>query len=309
MVPEQNKQMSETTDGTVFGFVAIAGRPNVGKSSLLNRYMGRKVSITSRRPQTTRNRLLGIKTTEHAQVVFIDTPGIHATQGRELNRVINRTAVGSLEGVDLILMMITANGWRRDDEFVYTKAIATGVPIILAVNKSDQLDRRDKLLPLLEEVSRSREFADIVPISVKTGYNMDHLMDVIVARLPEGTFGFPADQVSDRGQRFLAGELIREKLFWHLGQELPYVSAVEVTTFEHDDKGLLRMEATIWVEKSGQKAIVIGQGGAGLKRIGQSAREEMERLFGCKVYLGLWVKIRKGWTDNAALLNSLGYIE
>jgi GTP-binding protein Era len=309
MPTPQDKEMTQPTERTVFGFVAIAGRPNVGKSSLLNRYVGRKISITSRRPQTTRNRLLGIKTTDHAQVVFVDTPGIHAAQGRELNRVINRTAVGSLEGVDLILMMITATGWRRDDDLVYAKATAAGVPIILAVNKSDQLDRREKLLPLLEEVSRSREFVEIVPISVKSGYNMDHLMGVILSRLPAGAHGFPADQVTDRGQRFLAGEFVREKLFWHLGQELPYVSAVEVSTFEHDDKGLLRIEATIWVEKPGQKAIVIGQGGAGLKRIGQSAREEMERLFGCRVYLGLWVKVRKGWTDNAALLNSLGYVE
>ncbi len=296
-------------DEGAFGFVAIAGRPNVGKSSLVNRYIGRKISITSRRPQTTRNRLLGILTTDDAQIVFVDTPGIHAAGGRELNRVINRTAVTSLDGVDLILMMITATGWHRDDSLVYEKAVAAGAPIILAVNKSDQLARRDAILPLLESVSRDRDFLDIVPLSVKSGYNMEHLREVIVSRLPKGPPGFPAEQVTDRSQRFLASELVREKLFWHFGQELPYVSAVEITKFDQDESGMLRVEAVIWVEKAGQKAIIIGRDGAGLKRVGQRAREQMERLFQAKVYLGLWVKVRKGWTDNAAMLKSLGYGE
>ncbi len=301
--------MKESDSKTYFGFVAIAGRPNVGKSSLLNRYMGRKISITSRRPQTTRNRLLGIRTTDAGQVVFVDTPGIHAAEGRELNRVINRTAVSSLEGVDLILMMISATGWRRDDDLVYEKASATGVPVILAVNKTDQLERRDEILPLLASAAEGRTFIEIVPVSVKSGYNMDRLLDVIVSRLPKGPPGFPAEQLTDRSQRFLAGELVREKLFWHLGQELPYSSAVEVSSFAYDDNGMLRTEAIIWVEKPGQKAIVIGRDGQGLKRIGQRAREQMERLFGCKVYLGLWVKVRKGWTDDAGVLKSLGYGE
>lgn len=304
MSKESSKESSP-----VFGFVAIAGRPNVGKSSLLNRYMGRKISITSRRPQTTRNRLLGIHTTDAGQIAFVDTPGIHAAGGRELNRLINRTAVTSLEGVDLILMMITATGWKSDDDVVYEKVAATGSPVILAVNKADQLARRDALLPLLETVSRDRAFLEVVPVSVKNGYNMDHLLKVIVSHLPSGEPGFPADQLTDRSQRFLASELVREKLFWHLGQELPYESAVEVSGFAHDDSGLLRVDATIWVEKPGQKAIVVGKGGAGIKRIGQRAREQMERLFGCKVHLALWVKVRKGWTENAAALRNLGYGE
>ncbi|KAA3623689.1 MAG: GTPase Era [Proteobacteria bacterium] len=293
----------------VCGFVAIAGRPNVGKSSLVNRYVGRKISITSRRPQTTRNRLLGIRTTEAAQIIFVDTPGIHSDQNSELNRLINRTATASLEGVDLILMMVTSTGWRRDDDLVYSKARAAGVPIILAVNKSDLLKERDALLPYLQEVSTKGEFKEIVPISVKKGYNLERLLELLIDNLPAGPQGFPGDQITDRSQRFLASELIREKMFRLLGQELPYTSAVEISRFAHDDKGMLRIEATVWVEKPGQKAIVIGRDGAGLKKIGQRAREEMEKLFGCKVYLGLWVKVRKGWTDNATILKSLGYEE
>jgi GTP-binding protein Era len=300
-----------TTDGKapVFGFVAVAGRPNVGKSSLVNRLVGRKVSITSRRPQTTRNRLMGIKTLDSAQIVFVDTPGIHGQQASEINRLINRTATSSLDDVDLILMMISATGWKRDDDLVYQKAAAAGAPIILAINKCDLLDRRERLLPFLDEVSKRGSFREIVPISVKSGYNLDHLLEVIVSRLPEGEPGFPHDQHTDRGHRFLAGELVREKMFRLLGQEIPYSSAVEVTRFDVDEHDMLRVEATIWVEKPGQKAIVIGRQGASLKRIGQRAREEMERTFGCKVYLGLWVKVRKGWTENAGVLKSLGYGE
>lgn len=296
-------------DKNVCGFVAVAGRPNVGKSSLVNRLVGRKISITSRRPQTTRNRLLGIRTTDEAQIIFVDTPGIHGAQTRELNRLINRTAAASLEGVDLILMMVSATGWKPDDDLVYQKAASTGIPIVLAINKTDLLKNRDALLPFIRQVASGRSFTEIVPISVKNGYNLEHLVDVLIAKLPKGPHGFPREQVTDRSQRFLAGELIREKMFRMLGQELPYTSAVEVSSFTHDDKGLLRIEATIWVEKPGQKAIVIGRDGAGLKKIGQRAREEMEKLFGCRVYLGLWVKVRKGWTENAAVLKSLGYEE
>lgn len=304
-----NEDVSNEKPESVCGFVAVAGRPNVGKSSLVNRYVGRKISITSRRPQTTRNRVLGIRTEQDTQIVFVDTPGIHAEQTRELNRLINRTAGAALEGVDLILMMISATGWKSDDDLVYEKVRATGVPIILAINKSDLLDHRDALLPYIEKVAGMGGFQEIVPISVKKGYNLDHLMQVLIGNLPRGPHGFPVDQVTDRGQRFLASELIREKMFRMLGQELPYTSAVEISKFEHGDDGLLRIEATIWVEKQGQKAIVIGHEGSGLKKIGQRAREEMEKLFGTRVYLGLWVKVRKGWTDNAAVLKSLGYEE
>ncbi len=300
---------SSATSATVCGFVAIAGRPNVGKSSLLNRFVGRKVSITSRRPQTTRNRILGIRTTGRAQVIFVDTPGIHGGGGKEMNRLINRTAIASLEGVDVILMMISATGWRPDDDLVYQRAAAIGVPIVLAINKCDLLDRQENVLPLIARITESRQFADIVPISVSSGYNMDHMLEVLVAHLPAGPHGFPADQLTDRGQRFQAAELIREKIFRRLGQEVPYVSAVEITRFERDAKDLLHIEAVIWVEKPGQKAIVIGRDGSGLKKMGQSARIELERLFDCKVYLGLWVKVRKGWTDDAVVLRSLGFDE
>ncbi len=293
----------------VFGFVAIAGRPNVGKSSLLNCFVGQKISITSRRPQTTRNRLLGIRTTAGAQVVFVDTPGIHGKQTRELNRMINRTATGSLEGVDLILMMVAASGWKEDDTLVYQKARATGADVVLAINKVDLLKDRDTLLPLIREISEKYTFKEIVPISIKSGYNTDHLFNVLLTNLPHGHQGFPEHQITDRSQRFLASELVREKMFRSLGDELPYSSAVEISRFEPDESDMLHIDATIWVEKPGQKAIVIGTKGAGLKNIGQKAREEMERLFQCRVYLGLWVKIRKGWADDAKVLKSLGYEE
>ena len=291
------------------GFVAIAGRPNVGKSSLLNHFVGHKISITSRRPQTTRNRLLGICTEKDSQIVFVDTPGIHSNQKKALNRVINKTATGSLEGVDLIIMMITASGWIEEDRFVYEKVAATGVPAILVINKVDTLKERDRLLPLMQGIDADTDFLEIVPVSVKSGYNMKHLYDVLVANLPEGPPGFPEDQITDRSQRFLAGELVREKMFRHLGEELPYTSAVEISRFELDANGTAHIDATIWVEKPGQKAIVIGKNGLSLKRIGQRAREEMERLFQRKVYLECWVKVRKGWTNDAQVMKSLGYDE
>ena len=293
----------------VTGFVSVTGKPNVGKSSLVNHFVGRKVSITSRRPQTTRNRLLGIRTTEHAQVVFVDAPGIHAERGKALNRVINKTATGSLEGVDVVLMMISTSGWTREDTFVYGKVRAAGIDAVLAVNKVDVLKDRERLLPFIDGIARERRFVEIVPVSVKSGYNMERLFTVLVARLPEGRPGFPREQVTDRSQRFLAGELVREKMFRQLREELPYSSAVEIPRFEIDRRGTVHVDATIWVEKPGQKAIVIGRNGAALKRIGQHARREMERMFQRKVYLECWVKVRKGWTDDVAVMKSLGYDE
>ena len=293
----------------VSGFVAIAGRPNVGKSSLLNYFVGHKISITSRRPQTTRNRLLGICTYDESQIVFVDTPGIHSAEGKALNRVINKTATGSLEGVDLILMMITASGWTKEDEYVYQKAKTTGIDIILLLNKTDVLKKRDYILPVIEDISKTHSFLNIVPISVKNRYNLDTLKTLIEESLPEGPPGFPEDQITDRSQRFLAGELVREKLFRHLGEELPYISAVEISRFESDKNKVAHIDATIWVEKAGQKAIVIGKNGSTLKNIGTKARLEMERLFQCRVHLECWVKVRKGWTNDASIMRSLGYDE
>ncbi|MFT7532878.1 MAG: GTP-binding protein Era [Gammaproteobacteria bacterium] len=303
----QDNQIPNSPDGFVCGFVAIAGRPNVGKSSLLNYFVGRKISIISRKPQTTRNRLLGIHTTDLAQVIFVDTPGIHANQKSEINRVINRTAVSSLEGVDVILMMIDARGWRDEDTLVYQKVKNCGIPVVLAINKIDRLKEKDRLLPLMTEVSEHRNFKEMVPVSAKSGENMPALLSALVALMPEGPQGFPSEQFTDRSQRFLASELVREKMFRFLGQELPYSSTVEITRFETDDTGMIHIDATIWVEKPGQKAIVIGKSGATMKKIGMEARLEMERLFNCRIYLGLWAKVRKGWTDNAKALKSLGF--
>ena len=293
-----------------FGCVVLVGPPNAGKSTLLNRIVGRKITITSRRPQTTRHRILGVKTLANAQIVFLDTPGLHSGQGKALNRAINRTAISSLEGVDLVLLMIdAAKGWGVAERKALRVVAGRGAPVFLVINKIDRLRDKAALLPLIDESRKLHDFLQIVPVSARSGDGVDRLLELVSGVLPEGGPGFPAEQVTDRGQRFLAAELVREKLFNLLGQELPYATAVEVNEFAVNDQEVLVTDMTIWVEKPGQKAIVIGRQGETLKRIGQRAREQMERLFGMKVYLGLWVKVRKGWADNDPALRSLGYIE
>jgi GTP-binding protein Era len=291
------------------GFVAVVGRPNVGKSSLINRVVGRKVSITSRRPQTTRNRVLGVHTRSGGQIVFVDTPGIHDHGGSGLNRTINRTALSSIEGVDVVLMMSDARRWTSEDQAVARRLPGDRVPLMLAINKIDLLKERERLLPLIERIAASHRFTEIVPISVRSGHNVERLVDVLMASLPEGPAGFPADQITDRGPAFLAAELIREQIFNRLGDELPYQSAVEIERFQRRDDGLVSIGAVIFVDKPGQKAIVIGAGGSALKRIGQCARESIERTLGTRIHLELWVKVREGWADDARMLRSLGYAE
>lgn len=288
------------------GHVAIVGRPNVGKSTLLNHLIGQKLSITSRRPQTTRHQVLGICTAGAVQTIYVDTPGIHKAATRAINRYMNRAAVSVLDDVDVVIFVVDALKWTEDDELVLERLEKTQVPVILAVNKIDELADKAVLLPHLQWLGQQRAFAEIVPISAKGGHNVDTLARLVAARLPQRPHVFGPDELTDRTQRFLASELIREKVMRQLGDEIPYQLAVEIEQFR-EEPGLYRIHAAILVEKDGQKAIVIGRGGERLKNIGTQARLDMEKLFGCKVMLELWVKVRGGWADDERALKSLGY--
>ncbi|MBI5613189.1 MAG: GTPase Era [Gammaproteobacteria bacterium] len=290
------------------GFVALIGRPNVGKSTLLNRLVGQKLSITSRRPQTTRHRILGIKTTDAGQTIYVDTPGIHDGRATLMNRALNRAARASLAGVDCVVLVIAAPRWTDDDERVLAILKDFTCPVILAINKIDKLKDRERLLTLIDALRAKRNFAAIVPLAARSGRNVADLEAGIARHLPAHPAYFPADQVSDRGERFQAAELVREQIFRGFGEELPYATAVEIEQFKREPK-LIRIDAVIWVEKPGQKAIVIGKGGERLKEVGRHARLEMQKLFGSKVYLALWVKVRAGWSDDARALRSLGYTD
>ncbi len=290
------------------GLVTLIGRPNVGKSTLLNRLVGSKISIISPRPQTTRHRILGIKTGKHTQAVYIDTPGLQAGGIKQINRYMGRVSRGSVAGVDCVVLIITAQGWRPEDRPALSLVHNQSCPVILAINKIDKLKDKSKLLPLIEQSMKKMDFAAVVPISAKTGANLVDLENVIYTHLPMQPPIYPPDQLTDRGERFLAAELVREQVFRSFGQEVPYAAAVEVEQFQRT-KDLVHVNATIWVEKAGQKAILIGKKGARLKLIGQRARLAMQELFDSKVYLELWVKVRKGWSDNARALRSLGYSE
>ncbi len=288
------------------GYVAIVGRPNVGKSTLLNHLIGQKLSITSRRPQTTRHQVLGICTAGVVQSIYVDTPGIHKAATRAINRYMNRAAVSVLDDVDVVIFVVDALKWTEDDALVLERLGSTKCPVILAVNKIDELADKTVLLPHLQWLGQQREFAEIVPISARGGHNVDTLARLVAARLPKRPHVFGPDELTDRTQRFLASELIREKVMRQLGDEIPYQLAVEIEQFR-EEPGLYRIHAAILVEKDGQKAIVIGRGGERLKNIGTQARLDMEKLFGCKVMLELWVKVRGGWADDERALKSLGY--
>jgi len=298
-----------------FGFVTIIGKPNVGKSTLMNRVIGQKISITSHRPQTTRHRILGIHTDDEKQIVFVDTPGIHSvakkSNRKTINRVINKTAISSIEGVDVICLMITAKGWTEGDNLVLQALKDLKTPVILVINKLDKLKSVNEVLPLIAESSAMHGFADIVPVSAigrGVNDNADRLVEVISGYLPIDQAGFDEDQITDRSFRFLVSELVREQLFRRLGDELPYATAVEVTEFKTEETRAL-INADIWVEKDSHKAMVIGKKGEALKAIGTAARRGCESLLGKKVFLELFVKVRSGWSDNARDLYSLGYDE
>lgn len=288
------------------GYVALAGRPNVGKSTLLNRILGQKISITSRRPQTTRHRVLGIKTEASVQTIYIDTPGIHAYSGRAINRHMNRAASNALQDVDVVVFLIEGLRWMPDDELVLQKLQEIECPVILAVNKIDLLGSKEALLPVLQALAGKHAFHQIIPISAHKGDNIPALESCITSLLPVAPMMFPEDQVTDRPVRFLAAELVREKLFRKLGKELPYGLTVEVEQFR-SEANITHIHALIWVERKGQKYIVIGKQGRVLKEVGQEARRDIEEMIEKKVNLKLWVKVKEGWADDERALQSLGY--
>ncbi|MDH2431935.1 GTPase Era [Pokkaliibacter plantistimulans] len=292
------------------GFVAIVGRPNVGKSTLLNHILGQKISITSRKPQTTRHQILGIKTEEEVQIIYVDTPGIHKAGERALNRFMNKTASAALKDVDVVIFVIDRTRWTEEDQMVLEQLQNLDCPVILAVNKVDRLDNKEALLPMLQEMSSKMSFADIVPISAQNGHNVARLEQLVGERMPEGMHHFPEDQVTDRSSRFVAAELVREKLMRQLGDEVPYGVTVEIEQFRQDEvSGTIHIHALILVERDGQKKIVIGDGGSRIKTIGRDARLDMEKMFEAKVMLNLWVKVKQGWADDERALQSLGYTD
>ena len=292
------------------GSVAVVGRPNVGKSTLVNALVGAKVSIVSNRPQTTRHRLLGIATVEGGQLLLVDTPGLHRGEGRfkasAMSRVMNRAARGALEDVDAALMVVEAGRWDEEDSLVFKVLRDAGIPVVLVVNKVDRLKDKAALLPFLAQVAQGRDFAAIHPVSALKRKGLEAMVRDLLARVPEAPPVYAEDEITDRSQRFLAGELVREQLMRQLGEELPYATTVEIERFA-EDGNLLRIGAVIWVEREGQKAIVIGKGGARLKDIGAKSRMQMERLFGAKVFLETWVRVREGWSDDEAALKAFGY--
>ena len=286
------------------GVVSIVGRPNVGKSTLLNRMVGAKVSITSRKPQTTRHRITGIRTTPEAQLVFVDTPGFQTEHRTTLNRIMNRTVRQALEDVDAIVWVIEAMKFDQRDKALL-QLLPAERPLVLAMNKVDHVKDKRALLPFIEEISRVREFAAVVPVSAARGDNVDALVGELVRHVPAAPRMYDEDEITTLPERFLAAELVREKLFRLLGDELPYAVAVEIEKFEMEGN-LRRIHAGILVDKNTQKAIIIGRQGEKLKAVGTGARKDMERLFGGKVFLELWVRVRSGWADDQAALKRLG---
>lgn len=288
------------------GYIAIVGRPNVGKSTLLNRLLGEKLSITSRKAQTTRHKVLGITSQANVQCIYVDTPGLHQAEKTGLNQYMNRTANLALQEVDVAVWVIDASRWTEDDDWILGKLKSLSLPIILALNKVDKLADKSKLLAQLQRLSEQLTVVALIPLSAKTGKNVPLLAEKVTEFLPVGPFLFPEDELTDRSQRFLAAEFIREKIMRYLGQELPYSMTVEIEQFKEESK-LLRIHAIIWIEKANHKAILIGKEGEHLKKIGQLARLDMEKRFEQKVFLKLWIKVKKGWSNDERALRSLGY--
>jgi GTP-binding protein Era len=288
------------------GYVALVGRPNVGKSTLMNRILGQKLSIVTAKPQTTRQRIAGIKTTDRGQVIYIDTPGIHLAAKSALNRYMNRIARASFQDVDLVLFLVEAGRWTRQDEHVARTLADASVPVMLVVNKIDLLQDKSELLAFLDQQARSGRFAEVFLVAARSGDGVDSLEDRVLEALPFSRPFYDEDQFTDRSERFLAAELIREQLMLRLHQELPYALTVEIEEFRRDD-GLLRIGAVIYVERKGQKQIVIGKRGDVLKQVGTRARHALQELFDEKVFLRLWVKVSRDWSDNERALKQFGY--
>lgn len=288
------------------GYAAIVGRPNVGKSTLLNHMLGQKVSITSRKPQTTRNNVQGIKTEGATQIVFVDTPGLHKAETKAINRYMNQAASSAIKDVDVVVFLVDRLAWTEEDELVAQRLDHIECPLIVAINKVDKIEQKETLFPHLQKLAERFPKAEIIPLSALRNTNLDRLESLIVERLPEGVHLFPEDQLTDRSSRFMAAEMVREKITRQLGDELPYQMAVEIEEFKDDGK-TLHISALILVERDGQKRILIGDKGERIKNIGQQARVDMEKLFDQKVMLKLWVKIKSGWSDDSRALRSLGY--
>lgn len=288
------------------GYIAIIGRPNVGKSTLLNLLLGEKISITSDKPQTTRSQILGIKTLDGVQAIYIDTPGIHKAEKHAMNRYMNRLASSVIIDANVIVFMIEANRWLEEDELVLQKLQSTEAPVILAINKVDKIKDKSTLLPFIEKIQEKYSFAEILPISATKDKNIQALETEILKFMPAGPHLFSDDQITDKNERFQVAELIREKLIRATGQEIPYCTTVEIEEFKVEEK-LIRINALIWVEREGQKPIVIGKDGERLKQIGTQARKDIEHLLDKKVFLRLWVKVKDNWTDDERLLKNMGY--
>ena len=294
------------TDSKRCGYVAIVGRPNVGKSTLLNHILGQKISITSRKPQTTRHQVLGIKTEDQHQIIFVDTPGLHKDAGKAINRYMNRAASAAIKDVDLVVFVVDRTAWTEEDAMVLEQIQRAGLPTMLVVNKVDLLADKAELLPHLQVLADKGDFAAILPVSALHKHNVAELEAEILKLLPESRHFFPEDQITDRSQRFLAAEIVREKIMRQLGDELPYAIAVEIEEFAQEG-AVLHISAVIFVERKGQKKILIGEKGSRLRSIGTDARRDMELLFDSKVMLRLWVKVKSGWSDDERALRSLGY--
>jgi len=288
------------------GYVSIIGRPNVGKSTLLNNLIGQKISITSRKPQTTRWHIIGVNTDDSYQIIYIDTPGMQDSPANAINRYMNKEASNAIAGIDLLIYMVEALKWTTLDEHVLKLIKNQTVPIILVVNKIDKIKDKEPILPYLKELSEKMNFKEIIPLSALSRNSLRPLEQCIKDLLPEGTFQYPDDQVTDKTQRFFAAEFIREKLIKRLGDELPYNLTVTIDSFIEKEK-IIHIDAIIWVATRGQKAIVIGQQGEGLKAAGSQARRDMERMFDCKVFLRTWVKVKDNWMDNELAIKQLGF--
>jgi GTP-binding protein Era len=289
------------------GLVAIVGRPNVGKSTLLNALLGQKVSITSRKAQTTRHRILGIDTDGDYQTIFVDTPGLHIEEKRAINRLMNRAASSSISDVEMVIFVVEGTHWNEDDEMVLQKLQYLKCPVILAVNKIDNVEDKELLLPHLDALGKRYPFKHILPMSAKSGDNVAKLRKWAQEVLPESEHYFPEDYITDRSSRFMAAEIVREKLMRFLGDELPYSVTVEIEQFKQQANGVLHINALILVERDGQKRMVIGNKGEKIKAISKQARLDMEELFDAKVFLEVWVKVKSGWSDDMRALHSLGY--
>lgn len=299
----------EAFESTFCGYVAIVGRPNVGKSTILNRILKQKISITCRKPQTTRHQILGVKTTDNHQIIYVDTPGLHQKEGKALNRYMNKAAFQSIIDVDVVVFVVEALKWTELESWILERiSQEVKVPVILVINKVDMIKEKEALLPYVSELSQKYPFDQIIPLSAKSGRSMNRLEEAVLNYIPEGPFHFSEDQITDKPVRFLVAEIIREKLMRTLGQEVPYQLTVEIEHFKHDQhRNLTDISASIIVERKSQKVMIIGKSGQKLKKIGTQARQDIEHLLGNQVYLQLWVKVKEGWSDSDAALNNFGY--